>query len=88
MPFEDWPGRANFGSYGFSLFSLTSSVLDHSATAPTSIKVCLLGGAVAEWSKAVLVRENKEKSKRSQVRPPTWAPLKKACLLDNDHVGL
>ena len=35
------------------------------------------GGAVAEWSKALLVRENKQKSKRSQVCPPTWAPLKK-----------
>ena len=35
------------------------------------------GGAVAEWSKALLVRETKRKSKRSQVCPPTWAPLKK-----------
>ena len=34
-------------------------------------------GEVAEWSKALLVRENKQKLKRSQVRPPTWAPLKK-----------
>ena len=36
-----------------------------------------VGGAVAEWSKALLVRENKRKSKRSQVRPRTWAPFKK-----------
>ena len=36
-----------------------------------------VGGAVAEWSKALLVRENKRKSKRSQVRPPTWAPFEK-----------
>ena len=36
-----------------------------------------MGGAVAEWSKALLVRENKRKSKRSQVRPPTWAPFLK-----------
>ena len=32
-----------------------------------------LGGAVAEWSKALLLRENKQKPKRSQVRPPAWA---------------
>ena len=36
----------------------------------------MLGGAVAEWSKALLVREKNENQK-SQVRPPTWAPLKK-----------
>ena len=40
------------------------------------------GGAVAEWSKALLVRENKRKSKRSQVRPPSWAPLKKQLSLN------
>ena len=36
-----------------------------------------MGSAVAEWCKALLVRENKQKSKRSRVRPPTWAPFKK-----------
>ena len=35
------------------------------------------GGAVAEWSKALLERENKRKPKRSQVRPPAWAIFKK-----------
>ena len=40
-----------------------------------------MGGAVAEWSKAQLVRENKRKSKRSQVRPQTWAPFIKKTLL-------
>ena len=34
------------------------------------------GGAAAEWSKAMLVRE-KTKTKRSQVCPPDWAILKK-----------
>ena len=38
-------------------------------------KLGTLGGAVAEWSKALLVRVKKRKSKRSQVRPPTWAPF-------------
>ena len=37
-----------------------------------------LGGAVAEWSKALLVRENKRKSKRSQVRPPDLGTFKKS----------
>ena len=36
-----------------------------------------MGGAVAEWSKALLVRENKRKSKRSQVRPRPGHLLKK-----------
>ena len=36
----------------------------------------MLEGAVAEWSKALLVREKNEIQK-SQVRPRTWAPLKK-----------
>ena len=35
------------------------------------------GGAVAEWSKALQLRENKRKSKRSQFRPPAWATFKK-----------
>ena len=34
------------------------------------------GGAVAEWSRALHVRE-KTKTKRSQVRPPAWTILKK-----------
>ena len=42
-----------------------------------SAKSILERGAVAEWSKALLVRENKQKRKISQVRPPTWAPFKK-----------
>ena len=50
------------------------------------------GGAVAEWSKALLVRENKRKSKRSQVRPPTWAPLKKnfqyKCLVTSSSISI
>ena len=33
------------------------------------------GGAEADWSKALLVRENKRKLKKSQVRPPTLAPF-------------
>ena len=38
----------------------------------------LSGGAVAEWSKALLLREKiNENPKRSQVRPPTWATFKK-----------
>ena len=45
------------------------------------VKITTLGGAVAEWSKTLLVRENKRKSKRSQVRPPTWEPLKKITTL-------
>ena len=33
---------------------------------------------------ALLVRENKQKSERSQVRPPTWAPLKKGSAQDSN----
>ena len=36
------------------------------------------GGAVAEWSKALLERENKQNPKRSWFRPPpAWGHLKK-----------
>ena len=34
------------------------------------------GDSVAEWSKALVGRENKLKPKRSQVRPLAWAILK------------
>ena len=38
---------------------------------------CRGGGEVAEWSKALLVREKiNEKTKRSLVQPPAWAILK------------
>ena len=32
-----------------------------------------LGGALAKWSKALLEREIKQKTIRSQVSPPAWA---------------
>ena len=41
------------------------------------------GGAVAEWSKALLVRENKTIIKKIPGSPPTWAPFKKkVCMVD------
>ena len=46
-----------------------------------------LGGAVAEWSKALLVRENIRKSKRSQLRPPTWAPIFNGLSVQPSHIG-
>ena len=36
-----------------------------------------MGGAVAEWSKALLVRENKCKQKKTPGSPPDLGTLKK-----------
>ena len=34
-----------------------------------------MGGAVAEWSKALLMRENKQKTKKIPGSPPDLAPF-------------
>ena len=59
------------------IFSLRKGYNSIGLLESINLKSMFVGGAVAEWSKALLVRENKRKSKRSQVRPPTWAPFKK-----------
>ena len=38
------------------------------------------GGAVAEWPKALLVRENINENQKIPGSPPAWAPLKKISL--------